>query len=104
VKWIFTVAVIVAGALGGFAIYTGGWRDNHGGDRRLALADARTMVYAWGSRFRVTHSENVSGKTWLVELEGRKSGRRACYLIDLSKFGPSGRALYFDGIRRTSCV
>lgn len=46
-KWLFaTAALIVAGALGAFAIYTFGWRDDDGRDSERGAAFATDVVAA----------------------------------------------------------
>ncbi len=44
-KWIaLTITVLVAGALGGFAIYTFGWHNTSTGERATARADAADLA------------------------------------------------------------
>ena len=110
-KWVFaTVAVAVTGAVAASAIYTWAWRDPSGDrQRRLARTDFETVNYAWGSCCQLVRLDRVGDDAWLVTFTTRRKwlgfarGFHLCYVVDLSRFKPSG-GLSYDGWESTgSC-
>ncbi len=94
-KWItVTVAVLVAGALGAFAIYTFGWRNSSSSEERAkARADAEEVL-SYIKRLpsrgcvgcRVGEVKRVAPQIWRVRLEDRNGAPFQCFNIHLDKY------------------
>jgi len=104
VKWIaLTITVLVAGALGGFAIYTFGWHNTSTGERATARADAADLAAFVGcGGCYVGDVSRLAPQIWRVRLEGWKGATylpasTRCYDLHLDQFrlgtNPAGYVL-----------
>ena len=109
------LALVFAAALGGFAIYTFGWRhsssDNN--DAGRARQDAGVFLSSQCSYdnvkgCRVVSMRHVSGSVWLARVASAKGNAKACISVDVKRFevfySPStGVADRFHGAGWFSC-
>jgi hypothetical protein len=105
VKWLaLIVALIVAGAVAGFAIYTWGWRE----EEKPSLADEQARARAAADEIAascdptctVESLTRIGPELW--KLEAVENGRRSCVTIHVDVFRPLSGGK-FTGYAATRC-
>ncbi len=112
-RGVIALAVVVAGLLGAFAIYTWGWRSDAGNDRRRVDAYGAEVARLTCGEVEciVIDSRTVGPKIWQVEITAPEGPNR-CFNIDLDRFRhrirprarPAGVADELEGVGSVACT
>jgi hypothetical protein len=108
-RWLLlSVLAVVLGAVGGFAIYTFGWRDRGSGDEReRALAHAHELAGLCFQTAKACHAADVhrvANGIWRVRIvTNGQPGRDRCFDIQLARFSIDLAPVRVDGVARVDC-